>query len=275
MVTNETTNKKIDSTKIASVEPNALEELLKEKEKKTIAEPKVNRWQLTTNVAPIYFSSTSNGSPLDSKLASNDKNYKTNYSYGLGVNYGVSKKVSIKTGLNVFDVDYDTNGILYYQNMAETGKMAHLDPNQIGSLITIESLSNVDSNSFFNKFQQKYEGKINQKIGYYEIPLEASYKILDKKFGINLIGGMSTLILKENEVFLESDDFSAKIGEANNLNKVHFSGNVGLGIKYAFLRKLEARIEPIFKYQMNTFSNDAGNFKPFVFGVYTGFNYAF
>jgi hypothetical protein len=66
-----------------------------------------------------------------------------------------------------------------------------------------------------------------------------------------------------------------KIGEANNLNNVHFSGNLGLGLKYGFFKRLEAHIEPVFKYQINTFNNDAGNFKPFVFGVYSGINYIF
>jgi len=48
-----------------------------------------------------------------------------------------------------------------------------------------------------------------------------------------------------------------------------------LGFKYGFLKNIEARIEPVFKYQINTFSNDAGNFKPFVFGVYSGINFSF
>jgi hypothetical protein len=86
---------------------------------------------------------------------------------------------------------------------------------------------------------------------------------------------MSTLVLNRNEIYLQSSELNLKIGEANNLNNVHFSGNLGLGLKYGFFKRLEARIEPVFKYQINTFNNDAGNFKPFVFGVYSGINYTF
>lgn len=272
--TDEPIIKKNDSTSIASVEPNALEELLIEKEKQTVTEQKINRWQVTSNVAPIYFSSTSNGSPLDSKLIDNDKVYSAeNISYGIGVNYAVNKRVKIRTGINILNVDYDTNGILYYQTPTVSSKLSGLNPNVPGSLLVIESLSNV--NTLFNRPIQKFEGSLNQKLGYIEMPLEVTYKILDKNFGIDLIGGMSTLVLNRNEIYLQSSELNLKIGEANNLNNVHFSGNLGLGLKYGFFKRLEARIEPVFKYQINTFNNDAGNFKPFVFGVYSGINYTF
>ena len=272
--TDDTTNKKIDSTKIAIVEPNALEELQKEKEKKTSTEPKLNRWQVSSNVAPIYFSSTSTGSPLDSELKDNNKVYSVNnISYGLGVNYAVNKRLKVRTGINLLNVDYDTDGILYYQNPSVNSKLTNLNPNVPGSLLVIESLSNV--NTPFGRPVQKFEGSLNQKLGYIEMPLEVTYKVLDKKFGIDFIGGMSTMILNRNEIYLQSPELSLKIGEANNLNNVHFSGNVGLGFKYGLLKNMEARIEPVFKYQINTFSNDAGNFKPFVFGVYSGINFSF
>lgn len=272
--TDETINKKIDSTKIANVEPNALEELLKEKESKQITEPKLNRWQVSSNVAPIYFSSISNGSPLDNSLKDNDKSYSANnQSYGVGVNYALNKKLKIRTGFNVLNVDYNTNGIVYYQTQSVSGKLAHLNPNIIGNSIIIENLSNVDRP--FNKIEQRLQGSLNQKLGYFEMPLELTYKVLDKKFGIDFIGGMSTMILNKNEIYLQSSDLNLKIGEANNLNTVHFSGNIGLGFKYGLFKHLDARIEPVFKYQINTFSNDSGNFKPYMFGVYSGINFTF
>ncbi len=272
--TDKTINKKIDSIKIASVEPNALEELLKEKESKQITEPKLNRWQVSSNVAPIYFSSLSKGSPIDDKLANNDKAYSANnQSYGVGVNYALNKKLKVRTGVNVLNVDYNTNGIVYYQTQSVSGKLSNLNPNIAGNTIVIENLSNV--NTPFNKIVQKSEGNLNQKLGYIEMPLELTYKILDKKLGIDFIGGMSTMLLNRNEIYLQSSDLNLKIGEANNLNNVHFSGNLGLGFKYGLFKHLDARIEPVFKYQINTFSNDSGNFKPYMFGVYSGINFTF
>lgn len=271
---------KIDSTTIAVVEPNALEELLKEKEGKIVnaKEPKLNRWQLTTNVAPIYFSSTGNdGSALDSKFANNSKTYSTNYSYGIGVNYKVAKKIKIRTGVNSVSFNYDTNDLLFYQsNLAS--KIKNLAKNEAGRFIEIQNKNTprdattiIDPEYEINKFN----GSLNQKLGYLEVPVEVSYTVLDKKFKIEILGGLSTLFLNQNEVYLESSGLKMDIGEATNLNDIHFSGNIGLGFKYEFLKNFEAKVEPVFKYQMNTYTTDTGDFKPYFIGVYTGLTFNF
>lgn len=265
--------KKIDSTKLAVVEPNALEELLNEKEKKITKEQKLNRWQVTPNIAPIYFSSLSSGSPLDEKLTANKKVYGTNYSYGLAVNYSLNKKYSIRTGVHAYAVDYDTKDIVFYQD-TNASKMQNLSPNPQGSLIQIDPLNNVNT-SFGRILGEKFEGILNQKTGYIEVPFEVTYKVLSKKFGVDVIGGISTLFLNQNDVYLKASGFNMKIGEASNLNTVHFSTNIGLGLKYAFLKRFDLRVEPLFKYQINTYSSGAGNFKPYIFGIYSGISYHF
>ncbi len=268
--------KKIDTTSIASVVPNAMEELLIEKEKKTSKEPKLNRWQLSSNVAPIYFSSSSNGSPLDSKFKENTKQFNTNVGYGIGVKYALNKKIKIRTGVNSLIADYNTNEVVVYQN-ANASKIEHVDSNLRGSIIQIEnkSLETLPTLEANGGLLKKYDSSLNQKIGYIEVPLELSYKIVDKKFGIEVIGGVSSLFLNQNEVSVITSGTELTIGKANNLNSFHFSGNLGLGLKYNLWKKIEAHVEPIFKYQVNTFNNDSGNFKPYIFGVYSGLSYTF
>lgn len=271
---------KIDSTTIAVVEPNALEELLKEKEGKIVnaKEPKLNRWQLTTNVAPIYFSSTGNdGSALDSKFANNSKTYSTNYSYGIGVNYKVAKKIKLRTGVNSVSFNYDTNDLLFYQSNL-TSKIKNLAKNEAGRFIEIQNKNTpkdgttiIDPEYEINKF----DGSLNQKLGYLEVPVEISYTVLDKKFKIEILGGLSTLFLNQNDVYLESSGLKMDIGEATNLNDIHFSGNIGLGFKYEFLKNFEAKVEPVFKYQINTYTTDTGDFKPYFIGIYSGISYNF
>ena len=272
--------KKIDSTSIASVVPNAMEELLNEKEKKTSKEPKLNRWQLSSNVAPIYFSSASNGSPLDSELKNNSKTYKTNFSYGVGVNYAVNKKIKVRSGINAVSLNYDTNDVLISQN-ANAKSLDHVKPNAVGAFIQIESKNSVTTTGGTMEIAssgnalKKFNSTVNQQIGYLEIPLELSYKLVDKKFGVDVIGGVSTLLLNQNEVSVISSGVQMNIGEANNLNDIHFSTNVGLGFKYGFFKNFEARVEPVFKYQINTFIKDSGDFKPYFFGLYSGVTFTF
>ena len=268
--------KNIDTTKIAVV-TNALEELLKEKEVKKKAEPKLNRWQVATTVAPIYFSSTSGGSPLDSRFKSNDKEFEPSFSYGLGVNYSLNKKWSVRTGANSLALEYKTNNVVFFQT-ANARQIEHVKSNLQGSLIQIDNKDNTEAPelSANSEIIEKFNGSINQKMGYIEIPIEISYKLMDKKFGIEVITGLSSLFLNENSVsVLSSGGEYINIGKANNLNDFHFSGNLGFGFRYRFWKTFNANVNPMFKYQMNTFNADSGNFKPYAFGLYSGISYTF
>ena len=265
--------KKQDSTSIAKVELNAMEELLKEKEEKSTQKQKINRWRVTPNLAPIYFGSFTNGSPIDESLSENQKTYNTNMSYGLNVDYAVNKKIKIRTGVNVFSVDYDTQGIVFYQD-TNAQIMRNISPTQQGMFIQIKPLNNV-STQLDRIVSERFDGVLNQRMGYIEMPVEMTYKLFGRKFGVDLSGGFSTLFLNKNEIYLQSDGYSRKIGTATNLNNIHFSTNLGLGFNYAFFKNFDARIEPTFKYQINTFSSDAGSFSPYIFGIYSGISYKF
>ena len=96
-----------------------------------------------------------------------------------------------------------------------------------------------------------------------------------KKIGISLIGGISTLFLDENKVSLISSETNLKLGEANNLNAMHFSSNIGLGFKYNFVKSFQLNFEPMVKYQLNTFSNNSATTKPVLIGLYSGISYRF
>ena len=65
------------------------------------------------------------------------------------------------------------------------------------------------------------------------------------------------------------------IGEANNLNNMSYSTNLGIGLEYKLSKSLNFNFDPMFKYQLNAFSNDAGNFKPYILGIYSGLSYRF
>jgi hypothetical protein len=118
-------------------------------------------------------------------------------------------------------------------------------------------------------------GNLNQLMGYYEVPFEISYAVVDRKVGINVIGGFSTLFLNENEISLVTPQANTVLGEASNLNKVHLSTNIGLGFKYQFMKSFQLNFEPMLKYQLNTFSKDNNNFQPVFIGLYSGVSYQF
>lgn len=268
-----------DSSSIKlNAEPNPLEEILRkknEKEEEVIAVAKMSKWQVSTNVAPVYFNSASNGSPIEAQFEKNSKSYKNNLSIGVGVQYAVNKKFSIRTGLNTVDLSYGTNDIVFFGTLSKSG-ISTVSPNNSASHVEVISANNiVGLRPFSENLENTESGVLNQKMGYYEIPLEVSYAVLDKKFGIRLIGGMSTLLLNDNAISVQSATTMMSLGKANNLNDVHFSGNAGLSFNYQFWNSFEAHFEPTLKYQLNTFSRDAGNFKPYFVGLYTGISFKF
>lgn len=272
-----------DTVQKNSIVNNALEELLNEKESKTKQESKLNRWQLTSNVAPVFLGSVSGGSPIDTMLVNNSKSYNTSVGFGLGVSYAVNSKLSVRTGLNKLNMSYNTNDILFFTGL-ESRMLNNVSPTASSKMIQIQNRTTIDQTTlvsentmlpFENVIASKNEGYLNQQIGYLEMPFEMTYAVVDKKFGLRIIGGFSTLFLQDNEITIVSDVGNTLLGEATNLNSIHFSTNIGVGMKYNFLKSFEFNIEPTLKYQLNTFSSNAGDFRPYIFGVYSGVSYRF
>lgn len=271
-----------DTTQIAGVTTNALEELLNEKESKEKQQSKENRWQITSAIAPVFLGSVSNGSSIDPMFKNNDKQYNTNISVGVGITYAINNTISLRTGINKMAVDYNTNDIAFYADLENTG-FSTINPSKNGQMIHVENISSnpsvpMENNGllpFESTFFHKNEGYINQKMGYYEVPVELTYAIINKRFGVKIISGISTFFLDQNSISVVSDNISVDLGQANNLNDIHFSTNLGLGIKYGFFKSFEINIEPTVKYQWNTFSSNAGSFKPYIVGVYSGISYKF
>ena len=256
--------------------PNKLEEIMKAKsaQKKALVSNSKNKWQISPNVGRVYMNANSGGSPIDEQLSDYEKKSDKSVSFGIGVQYAVSNKIVVRTGINKLVLGYNTNNVLY-----STGLTAN-------NLRNIEYFSN-NAVKFVNErnyglltttekeIQSTNTGNLNQKMGYYELPMEVSYAVLDKKFGINLIGGFSTLFLNENAISMVSPQSKIELGAAKNLSQVHFSTNIGLGFKYQITKPLQINVEPMVKYQLNTFSNNSGDFKPLFIGLYSGISYGF
>ena len=271
-----------DSTLVAEISPeiNSLEVLLKEKEagKNEVEKEKEkrSRWAVSTNASPVYFNSISEGSSLDSQFSKNSKEFETTMSYGIGAVYQISNKFSFKTGVNALTFNYNTDNVLFNTRLnSVTNNIKTLDRNSNSENLAFSAINSKSDLGDALILLTESKGSIKQELSYVEVPLELSYKILDKKFGIDLIGGVSTLFLNANSISLISDGMEMNIGKANNLNDIHFSSNVGLGFKYNFWKSFNANFQPMFKYQINTFSENSGNFKPYFIGLYTGVSFSF
>ena len=118
-------------------------------------------------------------------------------------------------------------------------------------------------------------GNLNQRYGYIEIPIEIKYNLIEKRsFKTELVVGVSSLFLNENETTLETEAFSSS-GEMKNLNNINFSANLGVTFIYKFDKKWALNFSPMLKSHLNTFNNNSNGFKPYYFGVYSGINLKF
>ena len=286
--------KKESQTDIASIESEkkksgkekqSIFDAIKEKEVLTqeIDVEKINRWSLQPNVAPVYFSSITNGSPIGTQFENNAKSGNVNLSYGINVSYKVSKRLSIRSGLNKVNYGYNTNDITVTSSAQAVQAGSNINFSNNASNIAINPTPNIarvqslqqNLDVFSLSTVPEIDGVLTQEFGYLEVPLEIEYRLIDKKLGLNLIGGVSSLFLTDNVIVVDAENFTAEIGEANNLSNTNFSTNIGIGVDYKISEKVQINVEPVFKYQLNTFSSDAGGFRPYSLGVYTGFNIKF
>jgi hypothetical protein len=240
---------------------------------------KSNRWSIAPNAAPVYFNTLGEGSSLDPQFNSNAKSGELNMSYGISASYALNNKISVRSGINKVNLGYNTNNVIVFQSVGLSSSSSasnalqnvNYSINTQNDAVSVVSAANLNTGKIPEEFTTT-NTSINQALGYIEIPLEIQYTLSDKKLGVNVIGGFSSFFLNNNEIFSETENGNRTfLGEANNINKVSYSANFGLGFNYQVSKKIDLNLEPMFKYQMNTFKNTSGNFTPFFIGVYTGF----
>jgi hypothetical protein len=255
----------------AIAEANNIDEEEKEKQ--------LNRWSISPNVAPVYFNSLGEGSTIHSQFVQNGKSTEVNMSYGIGGSYAVNDKLKIRAGINKVNLGYGTSDVVTFNDadgmMASNAGLRNIKFNNQSQDETYISAQSVNFASAPEAFKTNLKGSLDQQFGYIEVPLEVEYSIINKKFGLNVIGGFSTLFLNENEIYSVVEGNRTLLGEANNINDMSYSANFGLGLNYHISDKIKLNLEPMFKYQINTFNNTSGDFQPYFIGVYSGFSFKF
>ena len=198
-------------------------------------------------------------------------------SYGVSASYSINKKLSIRSGVNLLKISYDTENILALQSLSSNASAQNFRYIKLNSVSNVMFLNanNVSLVHVPNELATDLKAQLNQELGFVEIPLELKYNFIDKKIGINMISGFSFLFLSDNNVYSVVNDDKTLLGEATNIKNTSFSANFGLGFDYNISKSINLNIDPIFKYQINTFNDTSGDFKPYVIGIYSGVNIKF
>jgi len=239
-----------------------------------------NLWEIAPTIAPVYYNTLSQGSSIDASFADNSQSGDVNISYGIGVRYALSNRLKIRSGINNVALSYSTGGIELGDGPVSLA-LKNIDYASEGVVVIAQDLGTFSSQNQDGTFgditpkSTNGEAFINQNISYYEVPLELSYTLFDSAFGLDVIGGVSTLLLGNNEVSVTAGSYNEVLGSANNLSSLSFATNIGLGLHYKMSSKFRLNVEPMFKYQLNPYTDSSVSFKPYYLGVYTGLSFKF
>ncbi|MBT8255457.1 MAG: outer membrane beta-barrel protein [Bacteroidia bacterium] len=260
---------------------------IEEKEEEAIAQKDdrdIKPWEVTPNFGPVYYSSLGEGSSIDPAFSDNSQTGDVNFSYGVQVSYNLNDRLSLRSGVSNVNLGYTTGGVelatgpvgIALETVDYGGKGVVLTAFDKGTLANLPQ-NPENGNPFANLNPKSTSGnaELIQNLSYYEVPMELKYALTQSRFGLNVIGGFSTLFLDNNEISVRDGSFRDVLGAANNLNSVSFSTNVGLGFDYKISKRLKLNVEPMFKYQLNPYTDSSVDFKPYYFGVYSGLSFKF
>ncbi len=250
------------------------------KEEKVISSTEGGKIEVSTHAAPIYYGNLKSGNFIDPRFDGNTNAGEITYSYGVNVSYKLSEKLKIRSGVNKVTLSHNTNDIAFHavlnpRSLEAINYNEGLEVRVRDGSITWKGSPEPIASSIKSSINNISRGLLNQKIGFIEVPVEVEYALINNRFSVNLIGGASTLFLDENSITISSGNIATELGQANNLNEVSFSTNIGLGLDYKVSDKFNLNLEPMFKYQINTFDASTGTYQPYYIGVYSGFSYKF
>ena len=274
----------VAETEMAASGKKSLFDVLEEQESAQAQAEAKGRWSLGPSIAPVYYNSFGNGSPIAPSFMENSKSGTVNLSYGLTVAYAVTDRLSLRSGIHKVDFGYNTNQVSFTSTVAvrpssliRTISYSENSKNVVvhSSLSTAGAVRPEGAALDVTAPSPQREGRMLQQFGYLEVPFELQYNLFDRQWGLNLIGGLSSLFLIDNSVSLDSGGTSTEIGEASNMNALNFSTNLGMGVYYRLTPRWQLQLQPMVKLHLNTFNDTAGSFRPYTVGVYSGMSFRF
>ena len=177
-----------------------------------VADNSGGKWSVGPSIAPIFFGSNGEGSPIHSEFQGASKTGNVNLSYGLTVAYNIGKRLKIRSGVHRVDFGYDTNDVEFSSSVSSStnAQIDNISYNSTSRNLVLRNSRNAlpegpaTTADVFSEETSVFDGRMIQQFGYIEVPFELDYALMDKKFGINVIGGISSLFLVDKSIQLES-----------------------------------------------------------------------
>lgn len=249
------------------------------------------RWSLKAEFAPVFNGPTQNSGQRNELLANNSQNYnphktttENTISGGMMAGYKVGKRLIVKSGFVYNNIRQSTRNIdlmglnpLYDATGNSTLALTpagQVNLNKIGD--TRPDAVMYSNSQFANTVKYSGVNDLKQDIEFIEIPLMATYKLVDTKFNVGLTGGISTNILVGNKAILSENGERISTGETANMRNIVYSSAVGVEVGYEITNRITLTVEPRLKHYINSLSTSKSvNYKPYQVGIVTGLTYSF
>lgn len=256
-----------------------------------------NRWAITGQFAPVFSYRAISSVPGGMRKSEFDdaESPLLAYSGGVTLSRKVVSRLSVQIGIYYSQMGQSINNLYpvsnmpigmssinqYSKNIFKTSSGSVTATSNLKSDTSYDAYFSSESPSTSNSVSvanndspSKY--RLVEHLDYIEIPLMLRYKIIDKKLNFSFLGGMSTNILVNNNIFIDNGNELLKGGSILMARPVNYSSSLGLGIGYQISRNLSVEIEPLFKYFLQSYTtNSQISSNPYAFGMFTGVVYRF
>lgn len=232
----------------------------------------VKRFSVFAYGGPSYFNFPNRTIKTDSSTS--NINTESATKFGVLFGYRLNSKINIRTGVSMYKLKQSAGNIrLNYIMGGGDAANPGLIPTDDFNWIDYEQPFGTNSGQIINTLGENYQAIINidRKLSYLEIPLEIGYTLLYNKFGLNIFGGGSMLLLTKNEVSAYNEKGRMYLGTWNAAAKTSLTGTLGFGLHYNFSPSLQINAEPAFNYYFNTYKDS----KPSSFTIRVGMQYNF
>ena len=204
---------------------------------------------------------------------------------GMMAGYKVNKRLVIKSGIAYNSLKQTTSNISIMSatdqglNFSGNSALASTPSGQVSfNKVTGNQMEAVLSSSaqLDNKAVYTLGSQLKQELRFLEIPVQATYKLVDRKVSLGLTGGISTNILIGNKAILSENGNQVGDGETSGMRNVVYSGTVGLEMGYELTNRITLTVEPRLKHFLNSLSgNKSIHYKPSQMEIVTGLAYSF
>lgn len=279
-------------TIIASGHPKGTEERLASTMNASVNQAVKQRFMVGATLSPAMGFSPAGQDLKLSELMNGEKS-KPSYTTGLTVGYKISDRLTIHSGIGLASMGQTITGVDVFAGLSDfyAVKSSYLysvetasgrilagntdlyisdSQDRVGTRIQ----SNMADPSKYNLKQVGFD--IQQVFRYLELPLLLRYKVIDKKVGLNLSGGVAYGFLIDNSAYTGEGSDMVRVGHTEGMNGHNLSSQLGLGMEYNISSNISFNLEPVFKYYVTPLSNISGPlYKPYALGLWSGFFFKF